>query len=89
MAPEELMTFVYPIPTDPMSPAAYQLWERVGVAPPVRPGQIPREERKEAAPEADAERLLRQALGRVFGDLANTLSKGETPDAELCLWRLG
>ncbi len=78
MAPEELMHFVYPKPKDPITPAAYQLWRRVGGTPPVAPSLAPKppEEKKGVASEADAERLLREALGRVFGDLASTLGKG-------------
>jgi hypothetical protein len=64
---------------DPISPAAYKLWRQVGGAPPVAPSlgpkQTPSEEKKGGVTEADAERLLRQALGRVFGDLASTLGK--------------
>ncbi len=81
MAPEELMGFIYPTPKDPISPAAYQLWRRVGGIPPVAPGFGPKPaqaqtaEQKSAVTEADAERLLRQALGRVFGDLASSLGK--------------
>lgn len=78
MAPEELMHFVYPKPREPITPAAYQLWRRVGGTPPVAPSLTPKqpEEKKGAVTEADAERLLREALGRVFGDLATTLGKG-------------
>jgi transcriptional regulator with XRE-family HTH domain len=90
MAPEELMAFVYPTPKEPISPSAYALWRRVGGVPPVAPGFGPKpappppEPQKSAVTEADAERLLRQALGRVFGDLASSLGKqvaeaGETP----------
>jgi transcriptional regulator with XRE-family HTH domain len=81
MAPEELMAFIYPTPKDPISPAAYQLWRRVGGVPPVAPGfgpkptPAPAPEPKSAATEADAERLLREALGRIFGDLASSLGK--------------
>jgi transcriptional regulator with XRE-family HTH domain len=79
MAPEELMAFVYPIPKEPISPAAYKLWQRVGGVPPAAPSlapkQAPASEKKSGVAEADAERLLREALGRVFGDLASTLSK--------------
>jgi transcriptional regulator with XRE-family HTH domain len=77
MAPEELMHFIYPTPKDPITPAAYELWRRVGGIPPVAPrlGPKPAEEKKGVATEEDAERLLRQALGRVFGDLASTLGK--------------
>jgi transcriptional regulator with XRE-family HTH domain len=95
MAPEELMAFVYPTPRDPISPAAYKLWRQVGGAPPIAPGFGPKpappaEEKKSGGvTEADAERLLRQALGRVFGDLASSLGKqaagassGEAPPAE-------
>jgi transcriptional regulator with XRE-family HTH domain len=94
MAPEELMGFVYPTPKEPISPSAYALWRRVGGVPPVAPGfgpkpapaPAPAPEQKSAVTEADAERLLRQALGRVFGDLASSLGKqvaeaGETPGA--------
>jgi hypothetical protein len=81
MTPEELMIFVYPLPKDPMSPAAYELWQRVGGAP-AAAGLTPGGGEKESGPEADAERLLRQALGRVFGDLANTLSEEETTPAD-------
>ena len=80
LTPEEPVAFVYPIPKEPMSPAAYELWQRIGVAPPVRPSLAPKEEGKSATSEVDTERLLRQALGRVFGDLANTLREGEAPD---------
>lgn len=79
MAPEELMGFIYPTPKDPISPSAYQLWRRVGGIPPAAPGfgpkPAPPAEPKGPASEADAERLLRQALGRVFGDLASSLGK--------------
>ena len=79
MAPEELMGFIYPTPKDPISPAAYALWRRVGGVPPVAPGfgpkPAPAPEKKGAATEADAEKLLREALGRVFGDLASSLGK--------------
>ena len=79
MAPEELMGFIYPTPKDPISPAAYALWRRVGGVPPVAPGFGPKPsapaEPKGPVSEADAERLLRQALGRVFGDLASSLGK--------------
>ena len=82
MAPEELMAFIYPTPKEPISPAAYQLWRRVGGVPPVAPSFGPKPsppppppEPKTAATEADAERLLREALGRIFGDLASSLGK--------------
>jgi transcriptional regulator with XRE-family HTH domain len=78
MAPEELMHFIYPKPKEPISPAAYQLWRQVGGVPPVAPSLTPKppaEKKESAVTEADAERLLRQALGRVFGDLASTLGK--------------
>ncbi len=82
MAPEELMAFIYPTPRDPISPAAYKLWRRVGGAPPIAPGfgpkpapAVPAPEPRSAVTEADAERLLREALGRVFGDLASSLGK--------------
>ena len=75
MAPEELMAFVYPIRKDPISPAAYELWQRVGGLPPVAPSLAPRQAAEGGVTETDAERLLRQALGRVFGDLASTLGK--------------
>lgn len=32
--PEELLAFVYPTLKDPASPAAYELWQRVGGQPP-------------------------------------------------------
>ena len=80
MAPEELMHFIYPNPKEPISPAAYQLWRQVGGVPPVAPSLNPKpepaEEKKGGITEADAERLLREALGRVIGDLASTLAKG-------------
>jgi transcriptional regulator with XRE-family HTH domain len=87
MAPEELMGFVYPTPKDPISPAAYQLWRRVGGVPPAAPGFGPKQPapasaQKSAVTEADAERLLRQALGRVFGDLASSLGKQTTEESE-------
>ena len=76
MAPEELMAFVYPTPKEPISAAAYQLWQRVGGAPPVAASTL---RKQQAAPatggikEEDVDRVLRQALGRVFGDLAGRL----------------
>ncbi len=83
MAPEELMHFIYPKPKDPISPAAYQLWRRVGGVPPVAPSLTPKtEEKKAGVTDADAERLLREALGRVFGDLASTLAKGTVKEGE-------
>lgn len=84
MAPEELMAFIYPTPKDPISPAAYQLWKRVGGVPPAAPGLGPKPtsglaaQQDITAAEADAERLLRQALGRIFGDLASSLGKQAT-----------
>jgi len=74
MAPEELVAFIYPTPKDPISPAAYQLWRRVGGTPPVAPK--PAETTAAGGiKEQDVERVLRQALGRVFGDLAGRIAE--------------
>jgi transcriptional regulator with XRE-family HTH domain len=72
MAPEELMAFVYPKQREPMSPAAYELWRRVGGAP---LGGMPGLQAKSSASpsDEDLDRALRRSLGRVLVDLAGTL----------------
>ena len=78
MAPEELMAFVYPTPRDPITPAAYQLWRRVGGSPPVAASAVKKQPEGGAVNQEDVDRMLRQSLGRVFGDLANRL--GRSPE---------
>jgi transcriptional regulator with XRE-family HTH domain len=80
MAPEELMAFVYPTPKDPISPAAYQLWRRVGGAPPVAASAVKKQSEEGAVRQEDVDRILRQSLGRVFGDLANRLGRSSDGD---------
>jgi transcriptional regulator with XRE-family HTH domain len=80
MAPEELMAFIYPTPKDPISPAAYQLWRRVGGSPPVAPSTAKKTAEEGAVRQEDVDRMLRQSLGRVFGDLASRL--GRSPEGD-------
>jgi transcriptional regulator with XRE-family HTH domain len=76
MAPEELMAFVYPKQKEPMSPAAYELWRRVGGSPlggmpGIQPQAAPKA--SSSASDDDLDRALRRSLSRVLGDLAGTL----------------
>ena len=80
MAPEELMSFVYPKQKDPMSPAAYELWRRVGGTPlGGLPGLHPQAAPKGSGspPDDELDRALRRSLSRVLGDLAGTLGEGQ------------
>lgn len=74
MAPEELMAFVYPKPKEPMSPAAYELWRRVGGAPPSGLPGSPKPS-EGGIRDVDVEGALRRTLGTVLSDLAAHLSK--------------
>jgi transcriptional regulator with XRE-family HTH domain len=73
MAPEELLAFVYPTLKDPASPAAYELWQRVGGYPP-KGTFVVRNINKDGVTEEELERALRRTLGRVLGDLAGRLA---------------
>jgi transcriptional regulator with XRE-family HTH domain len=73
MAPEELLAFVYPTLKDPASPAAYELWQRVGGYPPTGKFVI-RNINKDGVTEEELERALRRTLGRVLGDLSGHLA---------------
>jgi transcriptional regulator with XRE-family HTH domain len=74
MAPEEILAFVYPHLKDPPSPAAWELWQRVGGAAPTGTFRIRKMSEDEAA-EEKLERSLRRALGRVLGDIARTVNQ--------------
>jgi transcriptional regulator with XRE-family HTH domain len=73
MAPEELLAFVYPSLKDPASPAAYELWQRVGGYPPTGRFVI-RNINKDGVTEEELERALRRTLGRVLSDLSGHLA---------------
>ena len=60
--PEELLAFVYPTLKDPASPAAYELWQRVGGQPPVGTFVI-RNVHKQSVTDEELERALRRTLG--------------------------
>jgi transcriptional regulator with XRE-family HTH domain len=76
--PEELLAFVYPTLKDPASPAAYELWQRVGGQPPVGTFVI-RNVHKQNVADEELERALRRTLGNVLGELAGHLT---SPPAE-------
>jgi len=71
MTPEELMAFVYPTPTQPMSASTYELWRRIGGAPVYgMPG-----DQKPSVPERpltkdDLEKAVQKAVSEVFAGLA-------------------
>ena len=71
--PEELLAFVYPTLKDPASPAAYELWQRVGGQPPVGTFVI-RNIHKQSVTDEELERALRRTLGRVLGELSGHLA---------------
>jgi transcriptional regulator with XRE-family HTH domain len=73
MAPEELLAFVYPTLKDPASPAAYELWQRVGGYPPTGTFVV-RNINKDGVTEEELERALRRTFSRVLGDLAGHLA---------------
>jgi transcriptional regulator with XRE-family HTH domain len=80
--PEELLAFVYPTLKDPASPAAYELWQRVGGQPPVGTFVI-RNVHKQSVTDEELERALRRTLGNVLGEISGHLaSLGTTPEAE-------
>lgn len=74
MAPEEILAFVYPHLKDPPSPAAWELWQRVGGKAPTGTFRI-REMSEPEASEEKLERSLRRALGRVLGDIARSVNQ--------------
>jgi transcriptional regulator with XRE-family HTH domain len=71
--PEELLAFVYPTLKDPASPAAYELWQRVGGQPPVGTFAIHNVHQQSVADE-DLERALRRVLGSVLGEISGHLT---------------
>jgi transcriptional regulator with XRE-family HTH domain len=80
--PEELLAFVYPTLKDPASPAAYELWQRVGGQPPVGTFVI-RNIHKQSVTDEELERALRRTLGNVLGELSGHLTNpGTKPEAE-------
>jgi transcriptional regulator with XRE-family HTH domain len=80
--PEELLAFVYPTLKDPASPAAYELWQRVGGQAPVGTFVI-RNVHKESVTDEELERALRRTLGRVLGELSGHLVEPRAqPEAE-------
>ncbi|MEO6194109.1 MAG: helix-turn-helix transcriptional regulator [Thermoanaerobaculia bacterium] len=72
--PEELLAFVYPTLKDPASPAAYELWQRVGGQPPVGTFVI-RNVHKQSVTDEELERALRRTLGRVLGEVSGHLTQ--------------
>jgi hypothetical protein len=72
--PAELLAFVYPTLMDPASPAAYELWQRVGGQPPVGTFVI-RNVHKQSVTDEELERALRRTLGRVLGDVSGHLAQ--------------
>ena len=78
MTPEELMAFVYPKPTQPMSPPAYDLWRRVGGAPIYGlPGDQKPPPAERPLTQKDLEEALRKAVSEVLASLTGRLT--ETP----------
>jgi transcriptional regulator with XRE-family HTH domain len=82
MAPEELLAFVYPTLKDPASPAAYELWQRVGGYPPTGKFVI-RNINKDGVTEEELERALRRTLGRVLADVSGHLADQPLASEEL------
>lgn len=74
MAPEEMLAFVYPHLKDPPSPAAWELWKRVGGKAPTGTFRI-RQMSDEEAAEEKLERNLRRAMGRILSDVARTVNQ--------------
>jgi transcriptional regulator with XRE-family HTH domain len=76
ISPDELWAFVYPVLKDPPSPAAYELWKRVGGTPPTGTSVSRKlSEPMDVIPEEALERALRRTLGRVLGDVAKRLNE--------------
>lgn len=80
--PEELLAFVYPTLKDPASPAAYELWLRVGGQPPVGTFVI-RNVQKQSVTDEELEHALRRTLGRVLGELAGHLVPPPAAETEV------
>jgi transcriptional regulator with XRE-family HTH domain len=72
--PEELLAFVYPTLKDPASPAAYELWQRVGGQPPVGTFVI-RNVHKQSVTDEELERALRRTLGNVLSEISGHLAQ--------------
>lgn len=83
ISPDELWAFVYPELKNPPSPAAYELWKRVGGSAPTGTfiiRNLADPTKAEVIPEEALEKALRRTLGRVLGDVVKTLR--ETPEDE-------
>jgi transcriptional regulator with XRE-family HTH domain len=78
MEPAELWAFIYPELKDPASPAAFELWKRIGGGVPsgsfvIRNLAEPLQ--AEVIPEEALEKALRKTFGRVLGDVVKKLDE--------------
>lgn len=83
ITPAELWAFIYPEFKDPASPAAYELYKRIGT---FATGDNPllrilaAAPKKKAISEEALEAALRRTLGRVFEDVVTKLDPGPEDD---------
>jgi transcriptional regulator with XRE-family HTH domain len=81
MDPAELFAFIYPVLKDPPSPAAVELWQRVGGNAPTGAFVI-RNQYTAVVNKEDLDHVLRQSLSEILADFAGKLKPEPAPESE-------